>query len=99
MDEDDTPFHKVDNGADLHTDPVWEVSVMTVTKSIREMSEGIEDPRCACDVKIPLYDVLAVSIAAILCGQEELSLAHVSTLVEVLSQADIASLFAAELDA
>jgi|LSQX01.1.fsa_nt_gb predicted transposase YbfD/YdcC len=46
---------------------------MTVTKSIREMSEGIEDPRCACDVKIPLYDVLAVSIAAILCGQEELS--------------------------
>ena len=46
---------------------------MTVPKAIRDMSEGIEDPRCACDVKIPLYDVLAVSIAAILCGQEELS--------------------------
>lgn len=46
---------------------------MTVTQSIHKMSEYIEDPRCACDVKIALYDLLAVSIAAILSGQEDLS--------------------------
>ena len=45
---------------------------MTVAKSIRETLDQIDDPRCACDVKIPLYDILAASIAAILCGQEDL---------------------------
>lgn len=44
----------------------------TLNRILRDSIKDIDDPRCACDVKIPLYDILAVSMSAILSGQEDL---------------------------
>jgi predicted transposase YbfD/YdcC len=43
---------------------------MSVTKQILEVVEGVSDARCACDVKIPLADILTLSMCAILAGNE-----------------------------
>lgn len=44
---------------------------MTVTKQIQEMAKLIDDPRCQCDVKIPLFDILAIAIAFVMSGMTD----------------------------
>ena len=43
---------------------------MSVTKQILEAVEEVSDARCACDVKIPLADILTLIMCAILAGNE-----------------------------
>ena len=43
---------------------------MSVTKQLRKVVEEIRDDRCACDVKIPLSDILILTMCALLSGQD-----------------------------
>ncbi len=41
---------------------------MPVKKEIEELIGLVDDPRCLCDVRIPLFDILAIGIAFVTSG-------------------------------
>lgn len=46
---------------------------MTVKKEIEELLELVDDPRCLCDVQIPLFDILVIAIAFVMSGMTDFS--------------------------
>lgn len=46
---------------------------MSIKKDLLALSEELTDERCACDVKIALYDILVPIISAVLSGIQEIN--------------------------